>query len=156
MSFESRLQRRWYGTPGWLLALLPLEFLFRSLTAIRRVLFRLRILHSEKIAAPVVVIGNISVGGTGKTPIVVALCAALKKAGYQPGIISRGYGARPPQWPYVVTPQSRANEAGDEPLLIAAETDNGNVVRHFHGELEDAAIWDRALSGDEVKVLSMR
>ena len=44
----------------------------------------------------------------------------------------------------------------DEPLLIAAETDNGNVVRHFHGELEDAAIWDRALSGDEVKVLSMR
>src|SRR5690606_35894617 len=84
---------------------------------------RAGLLRSARVEVPVIVIGNIAVGGTGKTPIVIALCAALKRAGFRPGVISRGYGARPPQLPYRVTAHSSAAEAGDEPLLIALNTD---------------------------------
>jgi tetraacyldisaccharide 4'-kinase len=122
MSFESRIQQHWYGAPGWLRVLLPLEWIYRAVTSVRRWSFRIGVRRSEKIAVPVIVVGNITVGGTGKTPIVVALCAALKQAGYRPGIISRGYGAEPPHTPYAVTPQSNPLDAGDEPLLLALAT----------------------------------
>lgn len=128
MSLESRIQQRWYGRPGWLQALLPLEWLYRSVATTRRWAFRRGLRRSERIAAPVIVVGNITVGGTGKTPIVIALCAALKKAGYRPGIISRGYGAEPPYWPFAVTPQSQAQQSGDEPLLLALSTDCPVVI----------------------------
>jgi len=68
---------------------------------------------------PLVVVGNISVGGTGKTPLVVALAAELQQAGYRVGIISRGYGGQASEWPQSVTADSEAAWIGDEPLLIA-------------------------------------
>lgn len=122
MNFESHIQQRWYGRPGWLCLLLPFELIYQLIVALRRFLFRLNILRSEKIAVPIVVVGNIAVGGTGKTPVVIALCAALKQAGFHPGIISRGYGAEPPHLPFAITADSRATEAGDEPLLLALNT----------------------------------
>lgn len=128
MTFESNIQQHWYGAPGWLRVLLPLEIIYRSITSLRRFLFRVGILRGEKIAVPVIVVGNITVGGTGKTPVVVALCAALKNAGYKPGIVSRGYGAEPPHIPFAVTPQSHAAESGDEPLLLALSTDCPVVI----------------------------
>src|SRR5690606_20568690 len=128
MSFDSHLQQRWYGRPGWLLLLLPLEWLFRVIVAARRWSFRRSLQASEKLPVPVVVIGNIAVGGTGKTPVTIALCAALKQAGFHPGIVSRGYGAKPPQFPYLVDAQSRVDEAGDEPLLLALNTDCPVVI----------------------------
>ncbi len=128
MNFESRIQQHWYGAPGWLRVLLPLEWIYRAVSASRRWAFRNGVRRSEKIAVPVIVVGNITVGGTGKTPIVVALCTALKKAGHRPGIISRGYGASPPYWPFEITPFTTPADAGDEPLLLALSTDCPVVI----------------------------
>jgi tetraacyldisaccharide 4'-kinase len=122
MSLEAHLQRRWYGRPGWLWLLLPLEILYRGIVALRRGLYRFGLLPAWRAPVPVVVVGNIAVGGTGKTPIVIALCEALRKAGFTPGVISRGYGAQPPETPFLVTPSSSVRESGDEPLLIARRT----------------------------------
>jgi tetraacyldisaccharide 4'-kinase len=71
---------------------------------------------------PVLVVGNVSVGGTGKTPVTIALCAALQQAGFKPGVISRGYRAQPPVFPHRVDPSDSADHCGDEPLLIARRT----------------------------------
>ncbi len=128
MSFERHLQRRWYGRPGWLLLLWPLEILYRFFTSLRRGLYRWRILSSWRAPVPVIVVGNIAVGGTGKTPLTIALCEMLQRAGYKPGVISRGYGARPPQLPYFVRGDDSAERCGDEPLLIARRTRNAVVI----------------------------
>src|SRR5690606_19736513 len=122
MNLEESLQRRWYGNPRWLWLLLPLELLFRLVTALRRLLYRRGILRSWRAPVPVLVIGNISVGGTGKTPVTIALCAALRQSGFRPGVISRGYRAQPPQFPHRVSADDSAAVAGDEPLLIARRT----------------------------------
>ena len=127
MSFESHLQRRWYSKPDWLLApwlllLGPLELLYRSIVAARRRLYRYGLFSSWRPLVPVIVVGNISVGGTGKTPVTIALCELLQRAGYKPGVISRGYRAQPPHFPYFVRSDDNANNCGDEPLLIARRT----------------------------------
>lgn len=127
MSFESRLQRRWYGKPDWLLLpwlilLSPFEIFYRVIIALRRQLYRWGWLSSWRAPVPVIVVGNISVGGTGKTPLTIALCETLQRAGYKPGVISRGYRAQPPQFPHRVRNDDSADIAGDEPLLIARRT----------------------------------
>lgn len=119
MNLEQHLQRHWYGRPGWLWLLLPLEGLFRVVAALRRRLFRVGILRSYRASVPLIVVGNIAVGGTGKTPVTLALCSALRVAGLRPGIVSRGYGAQPPQTPFLVLPDSDPRHSGDEPLLLA-------------------------------------
>jgi tetraacyldisaccharide 4'-kinase len=102
-------------------ALFPVSLLFRFIAALRRALYRAGILRSTRIAMPVVVVGNIFIGGTGKTPLVIWLVQALRDAGYVPGVISRGYGATSDS-PMEVTPISPARDVGDEPALIAART----------------------------------
>lgn len=122
MNLEQYLQRRWYSKPGLLWLLLPLEMLFRMLVATRYFFYRIGVLNSWRAPVPVIVVGNVSVGGTGKTPVTIALCAALQQAGFKPGVISRGYRAQPPAFPYVVSPSDSAVHCGDEPLLIARRT----------------------------------
>jgi len=119
MSLETALQRRWYGQPGALLSLLPLEGLYRALSSLRRHAYAQGWRRAWRAPVPVLVVGNISVGGTGKTPVVIALCQALRRAGLRPGIVSRGYGARPPQLPFDVRADGQVAECGDEPLLLA-------------------------------------
>jgi len=119
MNLEASLQRRWYGRPGWLKLLLPLEGLYRLVIALRRCAYRRGWLSVWRAPVPIIVVGNIAVGGTGKTPVVIALCAALRRSGFTPGIISRGYGASPAEFPYSVTATSTAADSGDEPLLLA-------------------------------------
>ncbi|WP_050464702.1 tetraacyldisaccharide 4'-kinase [Herbaspirillum autotrophicum] len=120
-SLESTLTRAWMRR-GWLACLLwPLSLLFGLLAALRRALFALGLKPVTRLPVPVIVAGNILVGGTGKTPLTIWLVEALREAGYRPGVISRGYGtadgaARP------VTATSHAHEVGDEPLLIAERT----------------------------------
>ncbi|MDB5853775.1 MAG: lpxK [Herminiimonas sp.] len=100
--------------------LFPLSLLFGSLAALRRALYLRGWLSSKRVAAPVIVVGNIFIGGTGKTPFVVWLVAALQNAGFAPGVISRGYGgsgASPT--PLEVSETSLPEEVGDEPVLIA-------------------------------------
>lgn len=122
MSLEAELQRRWYGRPGWLWLLLPLSFLYRVIIALRRRAYRCGLLPSWRASVPVLVVGNIAVGGTGKTPVVIALCEVLRRHGLAAGIVSRGYGANPPSFPYLVTAASPVAESGDEPLLLARRT----------------------------------
>lgn len=104
------------------IALLPFSWLFCVLVWIRRTAYRLRILPSARLSIPVIVVGNISVGGTGKTPLVVWLAKHLQKLGCRPGIISRGYGGNAQYWPQQVLPGSDPTAVGDEPVLIARLT----------------------------------
>jgi tetraacyldisaccharide 4''-kinase len=116
-------QRAWYraGLHPLLLLLLPLHVLFVGLSTVRRWLFQKGFLAVYRAPVPVIVVGNISVGGTGKTPVTEALAQWLKQHGYQPAIISRGYGAKGP-FPQLVTATSLAAEVGDEPRLLATRT----------------------------------
>lgn len=115
MGLASAIEKAWYRrSPGWLWCLLPLEGVFRTLSGLRR-----RSTKPVFSKVPVVVVGNLAVGGSGKTPLVLALTEALSARGFQVGICSRGYGSRPPDYPYLVTSESTAAEAGDEPLLLA-------------------------------------
>lgn len=101
-----------------ILLLLPLTFLFFILSHTRRYLYVWGLKKSYKMPVPVVVVGNIGVGGNGKTPVVVYLVEACKKLNVKVGVVSRGYGGSAPQYPYLVSEQSTAHEAGDEALLI--------------------------------------
>lgn len=100
----------------------PLEVVFKAAAALRRVAYRRGWVNASKPPVPVVVVGNIAVGGTGKTPVTIALCAALRAAGWQPGIASRGYGSRAGTYPRLVTSTTSVQESGDEPLLLARRT----------------------------------
>lgn len=98
--------------------LAPLSGLFCVAVALRRALYKAEILRSERMPVPVIVVGNISVGGTGKTPLVLWLVSQLRAAGFRPGIISRGYGGTT-RAPQVVLPHTDARVCGDEPVLLA-------------------------------------
>lgn len=101
--------------------LLPLTAVFAFLSALRRVLYRLGVLRAERVAVPVVVVGNIAVGGSGKTPVVEWLVRQLRAAGYQPGIVSRGYGGKV-KAAAVLTIGADPKLYGDEPVLLARLT----------------------------------
>jgi tetraacyldisaccharide 4'-kinase len=99
----------------------PLSLLFGALTALRRRLYANSLLKSQRLPVPVIVVGNIFVGGTGKTPFTIWLVEALRQRGFVPGVISRGYGAQN-DVPRPVTADSSPDDAGDEPVLIAARS----------------------------------
>ena len=137
MSLEQRFNRAWQKDSVWLKPLIPLSWVFGRLANTRRC--RLQAKYQGKpFAAPVIVIGNISVGGSGKTPLIVALVEALRAEGYQPGVVSRGYGGQA-RYPLLVTAQNNAGDAGDEPLLIArrcqcpvvVDPDRRRAVQHL-------------------------
>ena len=104
----------------WLLA--PFSLLFWFISQIRIALYRKKILKSYLSPVPVLVIGNISVGGNGKTPLVIWLVEQLQKKGVKVGVISRGYGGENKVYPQLVTPESNPKLMGDEPVLIAQRT----------------------------------
>ena len=107
----------WQGRGVLACLLWPLSLLFRLAVWIRQGAYRAGIFRSWKLPVPVVVVGNIFIGGTGKTPMVIWLVGVLKKAGFCPGVVSRGYGSASRQ-PQEVFPHSLPSIAGDEPLLI--------------------------------------
>lgn len=119
--FASALEQSWYRQTWWTWLLMPLALLFAAISAVRRLGFKLRLLKSTRVKAPVIIVGNISVGGTGKTPFTLWLCQYLQQQGLKPGILSRGYGAKITR-PQLVTSQMSALEIGDEPLLLAQLT----------------------------------
>jgi tetraacyldisaccharide 4'-kinase len=107
------------GLPAALLW--PLSLLFRSVVSLRRFLYAAGWLNAERVAVPVIVAGNVFIGGTGKTPLTIWLVQELRRAGYTPGVISRGYGVDCDA-PLAVTENSLPSDAGDEPVLIARRT----------------------------------
>lgn len=116
----SRLERHWYQPVWWMTALLALpEGLFALLAALRRLLFRLGLKRVTTLPVPVVIIGNVNVGGVGKTPLTESLLRDFAAQGVRAGVISRGYGGSHRQ-PTLVSATTPASLVGDEPLLLAA------------------------------------
>ncbi|MGE8319949.1 MAG: tetraacyldisaccharide 4'-kinase [Comamonas sp.] len=110
-------------------ALLPLAWLYGALTALRRQLYRRGLLRRWRAPVPVVVVGNVIAGGAGKTPVTIHLVQRLQALGWQPGVVSRGYGrAEGNPAPLPVAPDSTPAQVGDEPLLIARATGAPVVV----------------------------
>ena len=124
MNPDRYLQRLWYQRrPLWLLVtLLPLSLLFAAVVALRRAAYRSGLLRSIHVTRPTIVIGNITAGGTGKTPFVIWLAALLQAKGLRVGIVLRGYGGTSPQWPREVDAGTSSEEVGDEAVLLATRT----------------------------------
>jgi tetraacyldisaccharide 4'-kinase len=112
----------WYRGHPLRFALLPATWLYRVVARLRREGYRRGWLKAVEVAVPVVVVGNVSVGGTGKTPFVIWLAAQLKAKGRRVGIVTRGYRGKSAQWPRVVAADADPAEVGDEPVLLARRT----------------------------------
>lgn len=122
------LSRIWYqgGFQRWLL--FPLSVIYQLVISLRHLAYQRAWFKSYKLDKPVIVVGNISVGGTGKTPFVIWLAELLISNGYKPGIVSRGYGAQAASYPQHVTANSAAEQVGDEPLMMASRLNCPIVV----------------------------
>ena len=116
--FEERLLSIWYGgrKPG--LTLRALSILYGAVMRMRRAAYRRGWLRVHRVGVPVIVVGNITVGGSGKTPLVIALVESLREQGWSPGVVSRGYGRRSRRQ-HDVRADTSPEEGGDEPVLIA-------------------------------------
>jgi tetraacyldisaccharide 4'-kinase len=117
------IEHHWYRRSALSLLLLPVSWVYCFLVLVRRALYRAGVLRKERLPVPVVVVGNLTVGGTGKTPLVVWLARCLRTQGYRPGIVTRGYGGRSADWPRSVQAGSDPREVGDEPVLMARRAD---------------------------------
>jgi tetraacyldisaccharide 4'-kinase len=116
--FSRWLQGEWYRLSPWQLLLLPLAAIYWLISTARRRAYALGLFPGERLPVPVVVVGNITVGGAGKTPLTIALVEILRQGGFTPGVVSRGYGgtAREPTLAYAHSDPARV---GDEPVVIA-------------------------------------
>ena len=118
---EASLHRTWSKASGLSVALLPLSWAFAAIGAARRLLYRKRVLTTHELPVPVVVVGNIVAGGAGKTPATIAIVDVLRRHGWTPGVVSRGYG-RIGDAVVQATAASAARRVGDEPIVIARRT----------------------------------
>jgi len=125
-ALDGWFQRLWYGGSPLLRPLawplLPLAVLFRFGVLARRLAYRSGLLRVHRLGVPVLVVGNITVGGTGKTPVTGWLAGVCRAAGFRPGIVSRGYGGQATPEPRLVGPDDDAAAVGDEPLLLRRQT----------------------------------
>ncbi|MBE0438500.1 MAG: tetraacyldisaccharide 4'-kinase [Gammaproteobacteria bacterium] len=112
----------WYQPHPLRWLLWPLSVFYKLIISVRRQLYVRGVFKQHQISVPVIVVGNITVGGTGKTPFVIWLTTQLKNTGYRPGIISRGYGGHAQHYPQLVDKNSVARLVGDEPVLIYRHT----------------------------------
>ena len=119
-SIHEILNYQYYKKSTWIYLLLPLSLIFLLIISIRKLLYKLSILKTFKIRVPVVVVGNINLGGTGKTPLVMWILENMLNKGLNPGLISRGYGSKINNHKEVKL-TSKASDVGDEPLLIKSK-----------------------------------
>jgi tetraacyldisaccharide 4'-kinase len=118
MSAQSWLDKFWYGgvSPPWWMRLL--SAVYGAVSRIRRSAYSWRVKRSTRLACPVVVVGNLTVGGTGKTPLVCWLAGQLIELGFRPGVVSRGYGGSS-RAPRLVQSSDKSDKVGDEAILLA-------------------------------------
>jgi tetraacyldisaccharide 4'-kinase len=112
----------WYSRNGWLLLLTPFSLLYLLAVFLRNKAYHMGLLKKQRVGLPVIIVGNITVGGTGKTPLVAWLAGFLARAGYRPGIIARGYKGGATHWPQQVRPDSDPMMVGDEAVMLAGMT----------------------------------
>jgi tetraacyldisaccharide 4'-kinase len=121
MSAQSWLNRIWYervAPPWWLV---PMALAYGAVSGSRRYLYARRLRRSTRLARPVVIVGNLTVGGTGKTPLVCWMVARLGELGFKPGVVTRGYGGSS-QSVRLIEPSDDPKVVGDEPILLARRT----------------------------------
>ena len=116
-----RIDVYWYSKNPVAWFLLPVSWIYCGLTLMRRWLYRIGVLRSSSLPVPVIIVGNIAVGGTGKTPLLISLCELLEAQGIKVGIISRGYRGKF-TGEKVVSESSRPEDVGDEPFIISHRT----------------------------------
>ncbi|MGA7539695.1 MAG: tetraacyldisaccharide 4'-kinase [Steroidobacteraceae bacterium] len=121
------LFRLWYEQPPRISGLLPLSWLYGAAVAVRRAAYRRGWIRSHAVGRPVIVIGNLTVGGTGKTPLTIWLANQLRQRGIEAGIVSRGYGRRDGRL-RMVAADSAWQEVGDEPLILRRRTGCATIV----------------------------
>ncbi|GMQ88712.1 MAG: tetraacyldisaccharide 4'-kinase [Gammaproteobacteria bacterium] len=120
--WDRRLQALWYGDSRIAIALLPVSWLYCGLVSVRRLAYRIGLLRRICLDCRVIVVGNIAVGGTGKTPLVIAIAKRAQQAGLRVGILARGYLGRAGRWPQQVSGSSDPGQVGDEAVLLARKT----------------------------------
>ncbi|XBS71079.1 tetraacyldisaccharide 4'-kinase [Acerihabitans sp. KWT182] len=116
------IERLWFGPSRWYWPLLPLSWLYGLVSAARRAGYRLGWRKASRFPLPVVVVGNLTAGGNGKTPVVLWLVTHLQQRGWRVGVVSRGYGGRAERYPLLLNDKTLPAEAGDEPVLIFRRT----------------------------------
>ncbi len=122
MSAAELLNRIWYGNSPLRWGLWPISVVYLGLARLRRAAYRLGWRPVVEAPVPVIVVGNVSVGGTGKTPFVIWLADQLQQRGRKVGIVTRGYRGKGTEWPRAVRADSDPEEVGDEPVLLARRT----------------------------------
>ncbi len=122
MAIDLQLQRLWYGKSRLVWLLLPFSWIFGALVELRRWCFDRGLFKRFSVGIPVIVVGNLTVGGTGKTPLVIWLANSLFAQKRKVAVITRGYGGQSDQWPRRVKPGSDPVQVGDEAVLIAQQT----------------------------------
>lgn len=139
------IARIWSGeSPLWLL-LLPLSWLYGLVSGIIRLLYRLGVKRAWRAPVPVVVVGNLTAGGNGKTPVVIWLVEQLQKRGIRPGVVSRGYGGQAAHYPLLLTAETTTTEAGDEPVLIFQRTGVPVAVSPVRSDAVQALLAEHAV-----------
>lgn len=116
------IERIWSGKSALYLLLLPLAWLYGLVSGIIRLSYKLGLRKAWRAPVPVVVVGNLTAGGNGKTPVVIWLVEQLQARGVRVGVVSRGYGGKADSYPLLLTPQTSTAQAGDEPVLIFQRT----------------------------------
>jgi len=128
------LEELWYGKHPARAVLAPLGWLYRGIARLRRAIFATGLLGVYRAPVPVIVVGNVTVGGTGKTPLVIWLARRLRDYGFRPGIVARGYRGRARSWPQQVRVDSDPVAVGDEAVVIARRTQMPLAVGPNRGE----------------------
>ncbi|MBT5887141.1 MAG: tetraacyldisaccharide 4'-kinase, partial [Acidiferrobacteraceae bacterium] len=147
MNVAAGLQRHWNRIDALTLLLLPLSICYGLIISIRALLYQLGVFRVQHWNVPVLVVGNLTVGGSGKTPLVIELARGLRARGWRPGVVSRGYGGTS-EGPTTVTAATDPFLVGDEPVLIAREAEVPVVVAR-----KRAKAVDRLLQEAEVNLV---
>ncbi|MBP1375151.1 tetraacyldisaccharide 4'-kinase, partial [Yersinia pestis] len=116
------IERIWSGQSRLYLLLLPLSWLYGAVTWLIRASYRLGLRSAWRSPVPVIIVGNLTAGGNGKTPVVIWLVEQLQQRGYRVGVVSRGYGGKSAVYPLLLSDNTTTAQAGDEPVLIFQRT----------------------------------
>ena len=139
-SLRNLVDEVWYGKHPLSTLLLPLAWIFHGISWARRAIYSSHLLNVYRAPVPVIVIGNLSVGGTGKTPLSIWLARKLRDWGFKPGVIARGYRGQATHWPQQVRADSDPFAVGDEAIIIARQTGLPVAVGPRRGEDIEALI----------------